>query len=50
MVFVEETVIPTGERIHTLRGDRGTGFTSADFRQYCEDVGIKLEFAFPNIP
>ena len=23
-VFVKQTVISTGERIHTLRGDRGT--------------------------
>ena len=36
-VFVKETVIPTGERIHTLRGDHGTEFTSAEFRQYCQD-------------
>ena len=47
-VFVKKNVIPTGERIHTLRGDRGTEFTSAEFRQYCQDVGIKLEFAPPN--
>ena len=39
-VFVKKNVIPTGERIHTLRGDRGTGFTSAEFRQYCQDVAI----------
>ena len=49
-VFVKETKIPTGERIHTLRGDRGTEFTSAEFHQYCQDVGIKLEFASPNTP
>ena len=28
-VFVKETVIPTSDRIHTLRGDRGTAFTRA---------------------
>ena len=49
-VFVKETVIPTGERIHTRRGDRGTKFKSAEFRQYCQDVGIKLKFASPNTP
>ena len=49
-VFVKETVIPTGECTHTLRGDRGTAFTSAGFRQYCQEVGIKLEFASPNTP
>ena len=30
-VFVKETVIPTGERIRTLRGDRVTELTSAEF-------------------
>ena len=39
-VFVKETVIFTSERIHTLRGEFGADFTSAEFRQYCEDVGI----------
>ena len=49
-VFVKETVISTGERIHTLLGDRGTEFTSTEFRRYCQNVGIKLEFASPNTP
>ena len=49
-VFVKETVIPTGERIHTLRGDRGTYFTSAELHHYCQDVGINRTFASPNIP
>ena len=47
-VVVNESVIPTGERIHTLRGDRGAKLTSTEFRQYCQRVGIKLEFASPN--
>ena len=49
-VFVKETVIPASERIRTLHGDRGTEFTRAEFRQYCQDVRIKLEFASPNTP
>ncbi|CAB1109543.1 unnamed protein product [Ectocarpus sp. CCAP 1310/34] len=49
-LFNKGTVVPTGERIHCLRGDQGTEFTSAEFRQYCQDIGIKLEFASPNIP
>ena len=49
-MFVEETSFPTGELIHTLRGERDTELTSAEFRQYCQDVGIKLEFASPNTP
>ena len=47
-VFVEETGILPSERIHTLRGDRGTKFTSAEFRRYCQDVGIILDFASSN--
>ena len=49
-VFVKETVIPTGERIYTLRGDRGTEFTRAEVRQYCQNDSIKLEFASPSTP
>ena len=49
-LFNKGTVIPTGERIHCLRGDQGTECTSADFRQHCQDSGIKLEFASPNTP
>ena len=50
VVFVKKAVVPTGERIHTLRGERGTEFTRVEFRQYCQDVGIKLEVASLNIP
>ena len=49
-VFVKETVISNGEPIHTLCGSRCTEFMSAEFRQYCQDVGIKLDFASPNPP
>ena len=49
-LFNKGTVIPTGKRIHCLRGDQGTEFTSADFRQHCQDSGIKLEFDSPNTP
>lgn len=43
-------VIPTGERLVCLKGDKGTQFTSGAFRQYCHDTGLKLEFASPNTP
>ena len=49
-LFNKGTVIPTGERIHCLRGYEGTEFTSTDFRQHCQDSGIMLEFASPNTP
>ena len=32
------------------KADRGTEFTSAEFRQYCREVGIKLVFASTNTP
>ena len=48
--FVKETVCPTGGRIHTLRRGRGREFTNSEFRKYCQDVGIKLEFASPTTP
>eukprot|EP00752_Nemacystus_decipiens_P015081 g13435.t1 len=49
-LFNKGTVIPTGERIHCIRADPGTEFTSAVYRQYCQDVGIQLQFASPNTP
>ena len=47
-LFDKGTVIPTGERLQRLRGDRGTELTNAGVRQYCLDTGIKLEFASQN--
>ena len=31
-----------------LRGAKGTEFTSDEFRRYCLDIGVKLEFASTN--
>ena len=47
-VFVRETVIPTGEPIDTLRGNRGTESTSSAFRQFGQDISIRLEAGFAN--
>ena len=49
-LFNKGTVIPRSERIHVLRADKGTEFTSAAYRQYCLDIGIQLQFASPNTP
>ena len=49
-LFNKETVIPRSERIHVLRADKATEFTTAAYRQYCLDIGIQLQFASPNIP
>ena len=40
-------VIPSGYRLERVKADKGSEFTSAEFRQYCREVGIKLEFASP---
>eukprot|EP00903_Cladosiphon_okamuranus_P015299 g14134.t1 len=50
VLFNKGTVIPRSARIHVLRADMGTEITSADYRQYCLDVGIQLQFASPNTP
>lgn len=31
-------------------GDKGTGYTCREFREYCLLIGVKLEFASPNNP
>ena len=43
-------MIPSGYRLERVKADKGSEFTSAEFRQYCREVGIKLEFASPNTP
>ena len=49
-LFNKGTVIPRSERIHVLRADKGTEFTSAAYRQYYLDIDIQLQFASPNTP
>ena len=44
------TFIPRSERIHVLRADKGTEFTSATYRQYCLDIGIQLQFCIAKTP
>ena len=43
-------VIPSGYRLGRVKGDRGGEFTSNAFRQYCRQVGVRLEFAATNTP
>lgn len=38
------------KRIGTLRTDRGGEFTSKEFNQYCEEVGIKRHLTKPYSP
>ena len=41
---------PQRTRLIRLRADKGTEFTSSEFRQYCLDIGVNLEFDSPNTP
>ena len=43
-------VIPNNTRLIRLRADKVTEFTSSEFRQYCHDIGVSLEFTSPNTP
>ena len=43
-------VIPNNTCLIRLRADKDTEFTSSEFRQYCHDIGVSLEFASPNTP
>ena len=49
-VYNKAVVIPSGYRLVKLKADKGTEFTCAEVRQYCVDIGTKLESAPPNNP
>ena len=41
-------MVPQRTRLIRLRADKRTEFMSSEFRQYCLDIGVNLEFASPN--
>ena len=49
-LYNKALVIPNNTRLIRLRADKGKEFTSSEFRQYCHDIGVSLEFASPNTP
>ena len=49
-LYNKALVIPNSTRLIRLRADKGKEFTSSEFRQYCHDIGVSLEFASPNTP
>ena len=49
-LFNQALPIPTGLRLERPRGDRGTEYTARAFREYCLQIGAKLEFASTNTP
>ena len=49
-LFNQSLTIPTGLRLERIRGNRGTEYTARAFREYCIQIGVKLEFTSTNIP
>ena len=49
-LYNKALVIPNNTRLIRLRADKGKEFTSSEFRQYCHDIGVSLEFSSPNTP
>ena len=43
-LFNKALVVPQSTRLIRLLADKGTEFTSSEFRQYCLDIGVKLVF------
>ena len=43
-------MIPNNTRLIRLRADKGTEFTSFEFRQYSHDIGVSREYASPITP
>ena len=49
-LYNKAIVIPNNTRLIPRRADKGTEFTSSEFRQCCHDIGVSLEFASLNTP
>ena len=49
-LFVTSTVIPLGKRIIRWHVDRESEFMGDEFKAYCLEAGITLEFATHNTP
>ena len=41
-LYNKAIVIPNNTRLIPLRADKGTEFTSSEFRHYCHDIGVSL--------
>ena len=48
-LYNQHTVIPSGNRLVRVKGDRSGEFTGNVFRQYCREVGVKLVFALTRL-
>ena len=48
--FVQSMVIPSGVRVERLRADKRGEFIGNDFKDYCTQTGVLLEYASTNTP
>ncbi|CAN0453265.1 unnamed protein product, partial [Ectocarpus sp. 12 AP-2014] len=49
-LFNQSLVVPTGFTLDRVRGDKGKEYTCREFREYCLQIGAKLEYASKNTP
>ena len=48
--FVQSVVIPSGFRVERLRADKGGEYIGKEFKDYCLQTGVSLEYASTNTP
>jgi hypothetical protein len=49
-IFKALTETQTGKRLKAVRSDRGGEFMSRDFKEFCDEHGIKREYTIPRTP
>jgi transposase InsO family protein len=49
-IFKALTETQTGKRLKAVRSDRGGDFMSRDFKELCNEHGIKREYTIPRTP
>jgi transposase InsO family protein len=49
-IFKALTENQTGKRLNIVRSDRGGEFMSRDFKEFCDEHGIKREYTIPKTP
>jgi transposase InsO family protein len=49
-IFKDLTETQTGKRLKEIRSDRGGEFMSRDFKEFCDEHGIKREYTIPRTP
>jgi transposase InsO family protein len=49
-IFKALTENQTGKRLKAVRSERGGDFMSRDFKEFCDEYGIKREYTIPRTP